>query len=82
MHIHCKLPPLQVPIIPVVLSSYNNFYNQKEKKFTPGEDDLGQRMEWWCKLSPWSRDWGGQRITFNMEMAPRKQQFLSSWEEM
>ncbi|XP_054143396.1 1-acyl-sn-glycerol-3-phosphate acyltransferase alpha-like [Melozone crissalis] len=27
----------QVPIIPVVLSSYNNFYNQKEKKFTPGK---------------------------------------------
>ncbi|XP_058710037.1 1-acyl-sn-glycerol-3-phosphate acyltransferase alpha-like [Poecile atricapillus] len=26
----------QVPIIPVVLSSYNHFYNQKEKKFTPG----------------------------------------------
>uniref|UniRef100_A0A8C3URF7 1-acyl-sn-glycerol-3-phosphate acyltransferase n=1 Tax=Catharus ustulatus TaxID=91951 RepID=A0A8C3URF7_CATUS len=36
----------QVPIIPVVLSSYNSFYNQKEKKFTPGEDDLGQRMVW------------------------------------
>uniref|UniRef100_A0A8C3MDW3 1-acyl-sn-glycerol-3-phosphate acyltransferase n=1 Tax=Geospiza parvula TaxID=87175 RepID=A0A8C3MDW3_GEOPR len=27
----------QVPIIPVVLSSYDNFYNQKEKKFTPGK---------------------------------------------
>ncbi|XP_059721844.1 1-acyl-sn-glycerol-3-phosphate acyltransferase alpha-like isoform X2 [Haemorhous mexicanus] len=27
----------QVPIIPAVLSSYNNFYNQKEKKFTPGK---------------------------------------------
>ncbi|OWK52480.1 1-acyl-sn-glycerol-3-phosphate acyltransferase alpha [Lonchura striata] len=27
----------QVPIIPVVFSSYNNFYNQKEKKFTPGK---------------------------------------------
>uniref|UniRef100_A0A8C3ME12 1-acylglycerol-3-phosphate O-acyltransferase n=1 Tax=Geospiza parvula TaxID=87175 RepID=A0A8C3ME12_GEOPR len=67
----------QVPIIPVVLSSYDNFYNQKEKKFTPGEDDLGQRMEWWCKLSPWSHDWSGQRTTCNMEMAPRKQQFLS-----
>ncbi|RMC10922.1 hypothetical protein DUI87_12635 [Hirundo rustica rustica] len=26
----------QVPIIPVVFSSYNSFYNQKEKKFTPG----------------------------------------------
>lgn len=57
MYIHCRLPPLQVPIIPVVLSSYNSFYNQKEKKFTPGENDLGQRMSgWWCKLSPWSHD--------------------------
>lgn len=46
MCIHCRLPPLQVPIIPVVLSSYNSFYNQKEKRFTPGEDDLGQRMVW------------------------------------
>ncbi|NWI88227.1 PLCA acyltransferase, partial [Pitta sordida] len=27
----------QVPIIPVVLSSYNSFYNQKEKRFTPGK---------------------------------------------
>ncbi|NXC54283.1 PLCA acyltransferase, partial [Aleadryas rufinucha] len=27
----------QVPVIPVVLSSYNSFYNQKEKKFTPGK---------------------------------------------
>uniref|UniRef100_A0A8C5TNP6 1-acyl-sn-glycerol-3-phosphate acyltransferase n=1 Tax=Malurus cyaneus samueli TaxID=2593467 RepID=A0A8C5TNP6_9PASS len=27
----------QVPIIPVVLSSYYNFYNQKEKRFTPGK---------------------------------------------
>ncbi|NXA09834.1 PLCA acyltransferase, partial [Sapayoa aenigma] len=27
----------QVPIIPVVLSSYNTFYNQKEKRFTPGK---------------------------------------------
>ncbi|NXM67587.1 PLCA acyltransferase, partial [Serilophus lunatus] len=26
----------QVPIIPVVLSSYSSFYNQKEKRFTPG----------------------------------------------
>uniref|UniRef100_A0A8C3EVY1 1-acyl-sn-glycerol-3-phosphate acyltransferase n=1 Tax=Corvus moneduloides TaxID=1196302 RepID=A0A8C3EVY1_CORMO len=25
----------QVPIIPVVLSSYNSFYNRKEKRFTP-----------------------------------------------
>lgn len=44
MHIHFRLPSLQVPIIPVVLSSYSNFYNQKEKKFTPGEDDLEQIM--------------------------------------
>ncbi|NWI57134.1 PLCA acyltransferase, partial [Calyptomena viridis] len=27
----------QVPIIPLVLSSYNSFYNQKEKRFTPGK---------------------------------------------
>ncbi|NXY19940.1 PLCA acyltransferase, partial [Atrichornis clamosus] len=27
----------QVPIIPVVLSSYSSFYNQKEKRFTPGK---------------------------------------------
>ncbi|XP_008924124.3 1-acyl-sn-glycerol-3-phosphate acyltransferase alpha [Manacus vitellinus] len=27
----------QVPIIPVVFSSYNSFYNQKEKRFTPGK---------------------------------------------
>ncbi|NXU52568.1 PLCA acyltransferase, partial [Turnix velox] len=27
----------QVPIIPVVISSYQNFYNQKEKRFTPGK---------------------------------------------
>ncbi|NXI94010.1 PLCA acyltransferase, partial [Psophia crepitans] len=27
----------QVPIIPVVISSYYNFYNQKEKRFTPGK---------------------------------------------
>ncbi|NXY86622.1 PLCA acyltransferase, partial [Alcedo cyanopectus] len=26
----------QVPIIPVVISSYDNFYNRKEKRFTPG----------------------------------------------
>ncbi|KAM6296550.1 1-acyl-sn-glycerol-3-phosphate acyltransferase alpha-like [Aegotheles albertisi] len=26
----------QVPIIPVVISSYCNFYSQKEKRFTPG----------------------------------------------
>ncbi|XP_009887161.1 PREDICTED: 1-acyl-sn-glycerol-3-phosphate acyltransferase alpha [Charadrius vociferus] len=27
----------QVPIIPVVISSYQDFYNQKEKRFTPGK---------------------------------------------
>ncbi|NXI40829.1 PLCA acyltransferase, partial [Galbula dea] len=27
----------QVPIIPAVISSYSDFYNQKEKKFTPGK---------------------------------------------
>ncbi|NXK89330.1 PLCA acyltransferase, partial [Formicarius rufipectus] len=27
----------QVPIIPVVLSSYHSFYSQKEKRFTPGK---------------------------------------------
>ncbi|NXI56132.1 PLCA acyltransferase, partial [Chloroceryle aenea] len=27
----------QVPIIPVVISSYDNFYNRKEKRFTPGK---------------------------------------------
>ncbi|XP_074779102.1 1-acyl-sn-glycerol-3-phosphate acyltransferase alpha-like [Athene noctua] len=27
----------QVPIIPVVISSYYNFYSQKEKRFTPGK---------------------------------------------
>ncbi|NXO57931.1 PLCA acyltransferase, partial [Aramus guarauna] len=27
----------QVPIIPVVISSYHNFYNHKEKRFTPGK---------------------------------------------
>ncbi|NXP54978.1 PLCA acyltransferase, partial [Heliornis fulica] len=27
----------QVPIIPVVISSYHDFYNQKEKRFTPGK---------------------------------------------
>ncbi|NXF30717.1 PLCA acyltransferase, partial [Nyctibius bracteatus] len=27
----------QVPIIPIVISSYNNFYNRKEKRFTPGK---------------------------------------------
>ncbi|NXW58360.1 PLCA acyltransferase, partial [Eurystomus gularis] len=27
----------QVPIIPVVISSYSNFYNKKEKRFTPGK---------------------------------------------
>ncbi|NXK41437.1 PLCA acyltransferase, partial [Piprites chloris] len=27
----------QVPIIPVVFSSYNSFYNQKEKRFTRGK---------------------------------------------
>ncbi|NWR81138.1 PLCA acyltransferase, partial [Centropus unirufus] len=27
----------QVPIIPVVISSYHNFYNLKEKRFTPGK---------------------------------------------
>uniref|UniRef100_A0A8C3C4V8 1-acyl-sn-glycerol-3-phosphate acyltransferase n=1 Tax=Cairina moschata TaxID=8855 RepID=A0A8C3C4V8_CAIMO len=27
----------QVPIIPVVISSYSDFYSQKEKRFTPGK---------------------------------------------
>ncbi|KAK2522437.1 hypothetical protein Q9233_010547 [Columba guinea] len=27
----------QVPIIPAVISSYHDFYNQKEKRFTPGK---------------------------------------------
>ncbi|NXC35848.1 PLCA acyltransferase, partial [Campylorhamphus procurvoides] len=27
----------QVPIIPVVISSYNSFYSHKEKRFTPGK---------------------------------------------
>ncbi|NWI69647.1 PLCA acyltransferase, partial [Todus mexicanus] len=27
----------QVPIIPMVISSYKDFYNRKEKKFTPGK---------------------------------------------
>lgn len=35
------LLPLQVPIIPVVISSYSDFYSQKEKRFTPGENYLG-----------------------------------------
>ncbi|NXX52485.1 PLCA acyltransferase, partial [Scopus umbretta] len=33
----------QVLIIPVVISSYRNFYNQK-KRFTPAEDDLVQQI--------------------------------------
>uniref|UniRef100_A0A8B9BQ54 1-acyl-sn-glycerol-3-phosphate acyltransferase n=1 Tax=Anser brachyrhynchus TaxID=132585 RepID=A0A8B9BQ54_9AVES len=36
----------QVPIIPVVISSYSDFYSQKEKRFTPGEDYLGQKADW------------------------------------
>lgn len=38
LEIHCRLPPLQVPIIPAVISSYDDFYSQKEKRFAPGED--------------------------------------------
>ncbi|NXK46795.1 PLCA acyltransferase, partial [Chauna torquata] len=30
----------QVPIIPVVISSYTNFYSQKEKRFTPGKSTI------------------------------------------
>ncbi|KFQ00085.1 1-acyl-sn-glycerol-3-phosphate acyltransferase alpha, partial [Haliaeetus albicilla] len=32
-----KPPPFQVPIIPVVISSYYDFHNQKEKRFRPGK---------------------------------------------
>ncbi|NXL86320.1 PLCA acyltransferase, partial [Alectura lathami] len=30
----------QVPIIPVVISSYSSFYSQKEKRFTPGTSTI------------------------------------------
>ncbi|NXI64798.1 PLCA acyltransferase, partial [Anseranas semipalmata] len=30
----------QVPIIPVVISSYSDFYSQKEKRFTPGKSTI------------------------------------------
>uniref|UniRef100_A0A8B9P264 1-acylglycerol-3-phosphate O-acyltransferase n=1 Tax=Apteryx owenii TaxID=8824 RepID=A0A8B9P264_APTOW len=50
----------QVPIIPVVISSYNNFYSQKEKRFTTGKSYLGERetpdlsliMVWTLDLGP------------------------------
>lgn len=32
----CVVFHLQVPVVPVVVSSYNNFYNKKEKRFDEG----------------------------------------------
>ncbi|EOB04028.1 1-acyl-sn-glycerol-3-phosphate acyltransferase alpha, partial [Anas platyrhynchos] len=55
----------QVPIIPVVISSYNDFYSQKEKRFTPGKitiqilpevKTLGQGPEDVPKLTEQVRD--------------------------
>lgn len=60
---YCRLLPLQVPIIPVVISSYNDFYSQKEKRFTPGEDYLGQKAGWqlvWAQSLEGARRWVGR----------------------
>ncbi|KAM9615553.1 LOW QUALITY PROTEIN: uncharacterized protein ACIBXB_021952 [Morphnus guianensis] len=46
----------QVPIIPVVISSYCDFHNQKEKRFRPGEDDLGQRTVIPSQADTWKRE--------------------------
>lgn len=54
---HClptTLLPLQVPIIPVVYSSFSSFYDSKKQLFTSG--DLGlPKAEGWARGRSWMR---------------------------
>lgn len=38
-------PHLQVPIVPIVMSSYQDFYCKKERRFTSGEGSV-QIWDW------------------------------------
>lgn len=44
-------PHLQVPIVPIVMSSYQDFYCKKERRFTSGEGSA-QIWGWWWQEGP------------------------------
>lgn len=56
MGVHCSASS-QVPIIPIVMSSYQDFYSKKERRFTSGEfsrvDASGQGV-----AKKFMGDWG------------------------